>query len=142
MSVGSNIRKLRKLRGMTQLELADKVDCTDTAIRNYEKDLRVLKGDTLEKIAEALDVAPMVLRPIEIDTDSDFLYAVMRLEDELGLIPVEGPDGKMSIGFESKAAKAPKIQMALQVWQRRREDLQAGKISPDEYELWKANIES
>lgn len=140
MSVGSNIRKLRKLRGMTQLELAEKVRCTDTAIRNYEKDLRVLKGDMLEKIAEALDVAPVILKPNEVRTADDFLYAVMQLEDDLGLIPVKNTDGQMSIGFDHKAPKDAKVQMALEAWQRKREALQAGELTEDEYELWKANM--
>lgn len=137
MSVGLNIRKLRKLRGMTQLELADKVGCTDAAIRNYEKDSRTLKGDTLEKIAEALDVAPMVLRPNEVRTAGDFLYAVLQLEGDLGLMPVKGPDGRMSIGFDHKAAKSPKAQMALEAWQRQREALQAGGLTEDEYDSGK-----
>ena len=140
MGVGSNIKRLRKLRGMTQLELADKVGCTDTAIRNYEKDMRVLRGDALVKIAEALDVAPIVLKPNEVRTADDFLYAVMQLEDDLGLIPVKNADGQMSIGFDHKAPKSPKVQMALEAWQRQREALQAGELTEDEYELWKANM--
>lgn len=35
MGAGSKIKKLRKLRRMTQAELAERVGSTDAAIRNY-----------------------------------------------------------------------------------------------------------
>lgn len=140
MSVGSNIKKYRKLRGMTQQQLADKVGCTDAAVRNYETGARALKGATLEKVAKALEVDPAVLRPNQINTANDFLYVVLQIEDSLGLLPVESEDGTMSIGFDHRAAKSPKVQSALKTWQRQRSAFLKGDISQDDYELWKSNL--
>lgn len=36
MGTGELIRKYRKMRGLTQSELAEKCGLTDSAIRNYE----------------------------------------------------------------------------------------------------------
>ena len=38
MSVGENIRRYRKLRGMTQAQLAEAVGLTEGAVRHYESD--------------------------------------------------------------------------------------------------------
>ena len=41
MSVGENIRRYRKLRGMTQAQLAESVGLTEGAVRHYESGIRV-----------------------------------------------------------------------------------------------------
>lgn len=56
MDAGATIKKLRKQRGLTQKQLADAVGCTDAAIRNYERNARILRGDALSKMAQALEV--------------------------------------------------------------------------------------
>lgn len=67
-------------------------------------------------MAKAFDVTPVVLETIEVITAIDFLYAVMQLENELGLFPVEGSDGVMAVGFDPGVPKSPKVQMTLQAW--------------------------
>lgn len=56
LTIGSNIKKLRKAKGMTQDELAEKIDVHSTTIGRTEIgsiNISVLK---LEKIANALNV--------------------------------------------------------------------------------------
>ncbi|MCK1228263.1 XRE family transcriptional regulator [Streptococcus uberis] len=52
--VGSKIRELRKSKGLTQKELAEKIGLGDTTIANYEKGFRTPKRNKIFKIAEVL----------------------------------------------------------------------------------------
>ncbi len=54
--IGEKIRKHRKIKGLTQEELAEKSDLSTMSIRRYESGERVPPQDTLLKIAKALDV--------------------------------------------------------------------------------------
>ncbi len=48
MSVGENIRRYRKSRGMTQAQLAEAVGLTEGAVRHYESELWAEKRAQLE----------------------------------------------------------------------------------------------
>ena len=54
MSVGENIRRYRKSRGMTQAQLAEAVGLTEGAVRHYESGIRAVKPELLESISAAL----------------------------------------------------------------------------------------
>ena len=54
--LSSNLRFLRKQRGITQNELADQLDVQRTMISAYEDGRSEPKLSTLQKIAELLDV--------------------------------------------------------------------------------------
>ena len=49
---GSMIASLRKENGMTQLELAEKMNVTDKAVSKWERDLAFPDVQTLPKLAE------------------------------------------------------------------------------------------
>lgn len=55
--IGSKIKEFRKLKGLTQKELAQKIDMGDTTIANYEKGFRTPKKNTLFKLANAFDIS-------------------------------------------------------------------------------------
>lgn len=66
MNMGDRIRALRTQKGMTLDELGEKVGVRKSAIYKYEKGLVVnLKRDTIEKLAQALDVSPTVLMGLD-----------------------------------------------------------------------------
>lgn len=48
------IREMREIRGMSQLQLAEKLKITQQAISQYENGFRNPKIETLTKIAEVL----------------------------------------------------------------------------------------
>lgn len=52
-----NLRRYRKLRYMTQQDLADKVFITRQAISTYERGIRHCDLDTLVRIAQALNIS-------------------------------------------------------------------------------------
>ena len=80
-NIGDNIRKIRKLRGLTQKELGEMLGATEAHVRAYEKGRRNPKDVTLKKIARALDIDYTILKgykaerisEIELESDMDYL---------------------------------------------------------------------
>lgn len=136
MSTGKKIKELRKLRKMTQAQLGEASDVVEGAIRNYEREVRTPSEEQLEKIAAALDVPVTALEDYEIDSTRDALEALFRMEDAFGIAP--GPDGTIIIDHKAKSAK--KLTQALKAWNRALGDVESGKMTEAEYELWKASF--
>ena len=53
-----NMKRLRDLRGYTQMDLAERVGCSTTLIGNIEIRKRFPSPENLDLIAEALEVPP------------------------------------------------------------------------------------
>lgn len=86
MSVGENIKKIRKEKGLTQRKLGELSGINEVQIRQYELGSANPKIETLEKIASALQVNTMTLYgtypPIirdELDLKSTAFYAAIKL---------------------------------------------------------------
>lgn len=139
MGVGERIRRYRKAGGYTQRGLAEEVGVTESAIRNYELGLRTPSKSQLEAIARALDVAPESLEDIGPESARGALEMAFRLEGEMGFRPVE-TEGGIGIAVDPKAEGSQKLSQALRAWKRMRERLEAGEVSEDEYEAWKASF--
>ena len=137
MSVGENIRRYRKLRGMTQAQLAEAVGLTEGAVRHYESGIRAVKPELLESIAAALGVSDNALKDYGVETAGDLMSLLVRLEDSFGIVPAA--DG-MGLSLNPKAPHAPKAAMAIELWAEKRAQLENGKIDADEYEDWKASL--
>lgn len=56
MTVGKNIRRIRKAKGLTQKELGKMCSINEVQIRQYELEKANPKIETIEKIANALNV--------------------------------------------------------------------------------------
>ncbi len=56
-SIGKIISTLRKEKGMTQKELADKLNITDKAVSKWERDIAFPDTATIPKLAEILEVS-------------------------------------------------------------------------------------
>lgn len=65
MSIGDNIRRLRKEKGWTQTELAKILNVSQQMIGQFENNKNPPKIETVEKIASALGVAPVDLMGFE-----------------------------------------------------------------------------
>lgn len=63
MTTGQLIKTARKKAGMTQQDLADKLGIPFQSISQWERDMRNPKIDTLQRIAEALQVSLDELSP-------------------------------------------------------------------------------
>lgn len=58
MTVGENIRRIRKEKGLTQKQLGERLNMTQSAIGQFENDKTSPKIETVDKIASALGVSP------------------------------------------------------------------------------------
>lgn len=56
-TLGAMIASLRKEKGMTQLELAEKMGVTDKAVSKWERDLSCPDISSLPKLAEIFDIS-------------------------------------------------------------------------------------
>lgn len=56
-TLGMMISSLRKEKGMTQLELAEKMGVTDKAVSKWERDLSFPDINSIPKLAETFDVS-------------------------------------------------------------------------------------
>ena len=137
MSVGENIRRYRKSRGMTQAQLAEAVGLTEGAVRHYESGIRAVKPELLESISAALGVSVNALKDYGVETAGDLMSLLVRLEDSFGIVPAaDGP----GLSLNPKAPHAPKAAMAIQLWAEKRARLENGEIDAAEYEDWKASL--
>lgn len=72
MSIGDNIRNIRKQKGLTQAELGKRLDCTQQTIALYESSGDSLHVVTVKKVAAALHVAVTELLTNTDNTVSPF----------------------------------------------------------------------
>lgn len=61
LQFGKRVRQIRRQRDMTQEQLAEAVGVSAEFISNVERGVNAPSFDTLEKLAEALNVAPVEL---------------------------------------------------------------------------------
>lgn len=139
MSTGSRIKRYRKAAGLTQKQLGEAIGLGESAVRNYERDIRTPKREQLDAMARAMDIAPEALYEIGAGNAREALEVLFRLEGTLGLKPVETKDG-IAVAVSPDAPGAQKSAAALKAWKRMRDDLEAGNVSEDDYERWKASF--
>jgi transcriptional regulator with XRE-family HTH domain len=73
MKIGSAIERLRKARGLTQDDLADKAITTKSSLSKIEKDKQWPRPELLEAIASALDVQVYQIFALAEDVDTPLL---------------------------------------------------------------------
>ena len=69
-TLGMMIAELRKEKGMTQLELAEKMGVTDKAVSKWERDLSCPDINSLANLAEILGVSVDELMQIKKDAEN------------------------------------------------------------------------
>ena len=104
MTVGENIRRIRKERGMTLRQLGDAIGVSEAYIRAYETGRRNPKQKSLESLAEALHVN------VEVLTGADFdgvkaMHRLFQVFREYGgeLLECQDEDGndRVAVTFNS-----------------------------------------
>ncbi len=66
-----NLKELRKSKGFTQEELASKVNVVRQTVSKWEKGLSVPDADSLQRIAEVLDVEVSQLLGAKLETEEN-----------------------------------------------------------------------
>ncbi|WP_294403969.1 helix-turn-helix domain-containing protein [uncultured Clostridium sp.] len=74
MNTGNKIKELRKKRGLTQEELAQECGLSKNGIWNYENNKRIPTVNTLNKIADALDISFSELLDINPLSENSNIY--------------------------------------------------------------------
>ena len=67
-TLGMMISSLRKEKGMTQLELAEKMGVTDKAVSKWERDLSFPDINSVPKLAEIFEVSVDELMQVKTET--------------------------------------------------------------------------
>ena len=94
------------------------------------KELRKLRKMTQAQLGEASGVVEGAIRNYEREVRTPS-------EEQLEKI-APGPDGTIAIDHKAKGAK--KLTQALKAWSRALADVESGKMTEAEYELWKASF--
>ena len=68
---GNMVAVLRKEKGMTQLELAEKMGVTDKAVSKWERDLSFPEVSSIPKLAEILEVSVDELMQVKAELKED-----------------------------------------------------------------------
>lgn len=68
MSVGDNIKQLRKDKNLTQKQLAKKANLSEISIRRYEKGINEPSTKILKKIADALETPLETMLAIDLNS--------------------------------------------------------------------------
>lgn len=92
MTIGEKIRTIRKEKGMTQKQLADRCKMADSAIRKYESNQVVPKMEMVERIANALGVPATQLmnRSLQIQMEADGVNRILSRAEEKYRLAEEG----------------------------------------------------
>lgn len=141
MNTGRLIKRYRKMRKLTQVQLAEACGLTDSAIRNYELGNRTPGDEQLAQIADALDVSVEALREIPLESSRQALELLFRLSDQFSLQPLE-KGGELVLAAPGGTGMDPKLASALKAWRKQLDSLEAGKTTQAEYEEWKASFGS
>lgn len=80
-SIGETIAYLRKQKGMTQNELAEKMNVTDKAVSKWERDLSCPDVNSISKLADVLGVSVEELLKAKKNDNSN-----TKLKDFINLI--------------------------------------------------------
>lgn len=82
MNMGDRIKEMRKLKGFTQEELAQKLGLKDSAIAKYESGrVENIKRSVISEMAKILDCSPVYL--LCLDDDSSKKFELSDLEKQI-----------------------------------------------------------
>lgn len=70
-TLGMMISSLRKERGMTQLDLAEKMGVTDKAVSKWERDLSCPDVNTIPKLAEVFSISVDELMQVKAESQGE-----------------------------------------------------------------------
>lgn len=82
MKCGEKIRELRKKRGISQNQLGELAGIAGTTIRKYELGIRNPKPEQLKKISYALGVSIWQFADYGLQTESDILYLLIKMQEQ------------------------------------------------------------
>lgn len=94
--IGAKIRQKRKALNLTQLQLAEKVDLTESSISRYESGkIATMPTSTINKICRVLNIEPAEL--LGITPENSFEYDLKDVLKEVDNLPIEAKKELLSL---------------------------------------------
>lgn len=137
MTVGEKIKTYRKMRGISQKTLGKLAGgINEVTIRKYEAGDRNPKPEQLLKIANALGISINLFMDFDIETVSDLLSLVFKMDEQLDITFTGKKNKKGEYDPYSIALKFnnPAVSKKLAVWARTRDLVQKTVDSRDEFD--------
>ena len=140
LTIGERIRFVRKFRGITQTELAEKVGLPPgengrIRISQYENGTYVPKEEMLERISQALGVTSSYLSSKPQTKIIDFVFHLMEYDRDMPMT-IEKNSSSYTIIFRNSI-----LENLFDEWTQKKIDLKIGRISNDEYIEWMINYD-
>lgn len=141
MTLGEQIRQVRRNRGMTQKELGMRLGCpensADVRIAQYETEHRMPKKERLEAIAKVLEVNPEIFCRRSPDSEKELMKMLLWMDEtDREWVQVGNPE-KMEKGSVLLVFTEEAIQEFLKEWMKQKDRLNSHEISEREYQEWK-----
>lgn len=137
MTVGEKIRTYRKMRSISQKMLGELAGgINEVTIRKYEAGDRNPKPDQLLKIADALGISINIFMDFDIETVSDVLSLIFKMDEQLDIEFTGKKNKKGEYAPDSISLKFnnPAINDRLAKWARTRDLVQKTVDARDEFE--------
>ena len=137
MTIGEKIKAYRKMRGISQKTLGELAGgINEVTIRKYEAGDRNPKPEQLLKIANALGISINLFMDFDIETVSDVLSLVFKMDEQLDITFTGKKNKKGEYDPYSIALKFnnPAVSKKLAVWARTRDLVQKTVDSRDEFD--------
>lgn len=137
MTVGEKIRAYRKMRGISQKMLGELAGgINEVTIRKYEAGDRNPKPEQLLKIADALGISINIFMDFDIETVSDVLSLIFKMDEQLDVEFTGKKNKKGEYDPKSIALRFnnPAINDRLTKWARTRDLVQKTVDARDEFE--------
>lgn len=137
MTVGEKIRTYRKMRGISQKMLGQLAGgINEVTIRKYEAGDRNPKPDQLLKIADALGISINIFMDFDIETVSDVLSLIFKMDEQLDVEFIGKKNKKGEYAPDSIALKFnnPLINEKLAKWARTRDLVQQTVDARDKFD--------
>ena len=150
---GKRLNLIRRLKNSTQTFIAEKANLSSRLIRNYESGTRNPTNDSIQKIANALEVDIWALKDIDIDINNQESVRQLFLQlEEKGLFDINDVNLKLEyIDHKPKYSinidipdndNRDKIVTDIISWQMFKSRKDLADENNKEYEYWKYNIPS
>ena len=128
---GKKIREVRQRRRMTATELGAQADIKKALLIHYENGIRSVSDEALHKIADALGIPFSTLRARNLESVSDVMQILFRLEQKYGVKPVRIEDQIVL------TSEMDSLSESFALWFEERQRYLNKEISEMEYQEWK-----
>lgn len=135
--IGKAIRKHRIGCGLTQKELAEKMNVSEKTIRGWELEKQQPASESIITLAEIFKISPLSLYKTNIGEPEGCIHALFRMEEEYNLHPEFTKDGLLLKFPDEKHTPSSKLKRLVKTWCKARESLDKKLTSKGKYRLWK-----